>query len=143
MPRIQVTAPQGALSKQDQDAMISRLSNAVLKSEGAQIEDPAAQSLVWADYDERPAGSSYVGGKNLDKPPFIVSVTTPQGALNDGTRAELVAEIGAIVDDIVGAYDDRLNHWVMLYEVTDGGWGGASQVFRLGDIQNAMNIKAA
>ena len=53
-----------------------------------------------------------------------------------------VAEIGRVVDDIVGPYDGRLNHWAMLYEVTDGGWAGAGQVFRLGDIQHAMDIKA-
>jgi hypothetical protein len=34
MPFIHVTASQGTLSKNDQDIFMSRLSNAVLKSEG-------------------------------------------------------------------------------------------------------------
>lgn len=143
MPLIQVDAPQGDLDKSQQDALMSRLSNAVLKAERAPLESTGAQSLVWAHFNEKPQGTVYVGGAAQDKPPFRIAVTTPQGALNDESRTSLVAEIGRIVDDIVGPYEGRLNHWAMLYEVTDGGWAGGGQVFRLGDIQNAMDIKAA
>ncbi|MFT5865948.1 MAG: phenylpyruvate tautomerase PptA (4-oxalocrotonate tautomerase family) [Ascidiaceihabitans sp.] len=143
MPLIQVDAPQGDLDKSQQDALMSQLSNAVLKAEGAPLESAGAQSLVWAHFNEKPQGTFYVGGTALEKPPFRIAVTTPQGALTDDTRATLVAEIGRIVDDIVGAYDIRLNHWAMLYEVTEGGWAGAGQIFRLGDIQKAMDIVAA
>jgi phenylpyruvate tautomerase PptA (4-oxalocrotonate tautomerase family) len=141
VPLIQVDAPQGDLDKTRQDALMSQLSNAVLRAEGAPLESAGAQSLVWAHFNEKPKGTFYVGGVSLEKPPFRIAVTTPQGALNDETS--LIAEIGRIVDDIVGPYDGRLSHWAMLYEVTDGGWAGAGQVFRLGDIQNAMDIKAA
>lgn len=40
-----------------------------------------------------------------------VHVTAPKGALNAGTRHELAAAVGAIVDDIVGPMEGRLNHW--------------------------------
>jgi len=143
MPLIQVTAPKGALNQQDRDAMMSRLSNAVLRAEGAPLEDDGAQSLVWAHYFELPQGTSYVGGKALDNPPLRIAVTTPEGALNDGTRKSLVEEIGSIVDEIYGQFDGRLNHWAMLYEVMEGGWAGGGQIFPLAGIQAAMNIKAA
>jgi phenylpyruvate tautomerase PptA (4-oxalocrotonate tautomerase family) len=143
VPLIQVGAPQGDLDKSQQDALMSQLSNSVLKAEGATLESAGAQSLVWAHFNEKPQGTYYVGGAPLKKPRFRIAVTTPQGALNDETRKSLVAEIGRIVDDIVGPRDGRLNHWAMLYEVTDGGWAGAGHVFRLGDIHNAMDIKAA
>tara|TARA_R110000772_G_scaffold87094_14_gene181858 strand:- start:1542 stop:1976 length:435 start_codon:yes stop_codon:yes gene_type:complete len=143
MPLIQVTAPEGALSKQDQDALMARLSNAVLKAERAPIEDSGAQSLVWAHYTTLPEGSCYVGGQAIENPPLRIAVTTPEGALNDKTRKELVGEIGSIVDDIVGPFEGRLNHWAMLYEVKEGSWAGAGQVFGLADIQAAMNIKTA
>ena len=143
MPLIQVTAPQGALKKTDQDTLISRISDAVLKSEGASPSDPAAQALVWSFYHETPEGSCYVGGKNVDKAPLRIAVTTPEGALNDGTRKALVKEIGAIVDDLVGPFEGRLNHWAMLYELDEGGWAGAGQIVRFADIQGAMNIRAA
>ncbi|MGC1497744.1 MAG: hypothetical protein WA790_18210 [Sulfitobacter sp.] len=143
MPLIQVDAPKGDLDKSQQDALMSQLSNAVLKAEGAPLESAGAQSLVWAYYNEKPLGTSYVGGAPIEKLPFRIAVTTPQGALNDKTRASLVAEIGRIVDDIVGPYADRLNHWAMLYEVTEGSWAGAGQIFSLSDIQSVMDIKAA
>lgn len=143
MPLVEVTAPQGALNKKDQDALMSWLSDAVLKAERAPVDDPAAQSLVWAYFHEVPEGACYVGGQNLEKAPMRIAVTTPEGALNDRTRRSLVEEIGAIVDDLVGPFEGRLNHWVMLYELDEGGWAGGGQIFRLADIQAAMNVKAA
>lgn len=142
MPLVQVTAAQGTLNKKDQDNLMSRLSNAVLKSERAPVDDPAAQSLVWAYFHEVPEGAVYVGGENLEQAPIRINVTTPEGALNDGTRKSLVEEIGAIVDDIVGPFEGRLNHWAMLYELNEGSWAGGGQIFGLADIQAAMNIKA-
>ena len=41
---------------------MSRLSDAVLRSESASPNDSAAQSLVWAYYREQEPGSIYVGG---------------------------------------------------------------------------------
>ena len=51
--------------------------------------------------------------------------------------------LGNIVDDTVGPYEGRLNHWAMLYEVDEGSWTGGGQVFPLAGIQAAMSIKAA
>jgi len=47
------------------------------------------------------------------------------------------------VDDIAGIFEDRLNHWTMLYEIDEGSWAGGGQIFPLTGIQAAMNIKAA
>ena len=143
MPLIQVTASQGALINSEKDAFISRLSNAVLTAEGAPLTSLGAQSLVWAYYDEQSKNAIYVGGENLEQPPLRIAVTTPQGALNESTRRSLVAEIGKIVDEFIGPFEGRLNHWAMLYEVSEGSWAGAGQVFPLADIQAVMNIKAA
>lgn len=140
MPLIQVQAPQGTLKKDDQDAFMKRISNAVLKSERAPIESTGAQSLVWAYYDEKPAGAIYVGGKILDQPPLRIAVTTPEGALNAETRKSLVNDLGQIVDEFVGPFDGRLNHWAMLYEVDEGSWAGGGNIFPLAGIQAAMDI---
>ena len=141
MPHIYVTAPEGALNKTEQDALMTQISNAVLTSERAPLDHVGAQSLVWAYYVEQPSGSIYVGGENLEKAPFRIAVTTPEGALNDVTRKELVEAIGSIVDDIVGPYEDRLNQWTMLYELDEGGWAGSGQIFPLAGIQAAMGIQ--
>jgi hypothetical protein len=140
MPLVQVTAPKGTFSKTNQDALMSRLSNAVLKAERASIDDPAAQSLVWAYFYEIPEGACYVGGKNLDNTPLRIALTTPEGALNAETRKSLVEEVGCIIDELVGPFDGRLNHWTMLYELDEGSWAGGGQIFPLAGIQAAMNI---
>ncbi len=143
MPHIHVTAPEGALNKKEQNALMSRISNAVLTSERAPLDHAGAQSLVWAYYVEQPAGSIYVGGENLNKAPFRIAVTTPEGALNGVTRKELVEAIGSIVDDIVGPFEGRLNQWTMLYELDEGSWAGSGQIFPLAGIQAAMGIHPA
>lgn len=143
MPLIQVTAPQDALDKSQQDTLMSQISNAVLTAEGAPLADAGAQSLVWAYYQEQPVGRIYIGGENLEKPPFRIAVTTPKGALTASARGTLVQTFGRIVDDIVGPYEGRLNHWALLYEVDEGSWAGGGQVFPLAGIQAAMNIEVA
>lgn len=143
MPLVQVAAAQGTLNRKDQDMLVSRLSRAVLKVEGANADDPVALALVWAHYIELPEGGCYVGGQNLNQPPLIIFIMTPQGALNEQTRNTLAAEVGAIVDDILGTFENRLNHWAMMSEISEGSWAGAGQIFPLAGIQAAMNIKAA
>ena len=143
MPLIQVTAPQASLDKSGRNELMNRLSDAVLRAERAPVEDAGAQGLVWAYFHEMPDGDMYVGGVNVEQPPIRIAVTTPEGALNDVSRKHLFEDIGRIVDDVVGTFEGRLNHWVMLYEVADGSWGGAGQVFHLPDIQAAMSIQAA
>lgn len=122
---------------------MSRVSNAVLKAERAPVNDAGAQSLVWAYYHEMNADSVYVGGETPKTPPFHVAVTTPEGALNEEARESLAKDIGEIVDDIVGTYEDRLNHWLMLTELDEGSWAGGGQIFPLAGIQAAMNIQSA
>ena len=140
MPLIQITAPQGALETSARNALVSRVGNAVLRSEGASPSDPAAQALVWSQYRELSDGALYVGGDNSAPQPLQIAVTTPAGALDAQARAALVREIGEIVDDLIGPFEGRLNHWAMLFEVAEGSWAGGGQVFPLAGIQAAMNI---
>jgi len=141
MPLIQVTAEKNTLTKTQQDDLMDRVSIAVLKAERAPVDFEGARALTWAYFTEAAEGSVYIGGENIDNPPVRIAVTTPEGALNAGTRSELVAEIGEIVDDVVGPFEGRLNHWAMLYEVAEGSWAGGGQIFPLAGIKAAMNIK--
>lgn len=143
MPHIHVTAPQGVLEKQHQDILMSRLSNAVLKAERAPVADPGAQALTWAYFHEQPEGTTYIGDEAIPEPPLRIAITTPHGGLNSATRVELAAEVGTIVDEFAGPFENRLNHWTMLYEVAEGSWAGGGLIFPLTGIQEAMSIKAA
>ena len=141
MPLINVTAPEGVLNKTEQQQFISAVSDAVLRAERADPKDPAALSLTWAYYDERPAGTVYIGGQTSEQPPFVVAVTTPEGGISAANKTLFMEEVGSIVNKAVGEYEGRLNHWINLHEVAEGSWGGAGQVFPLAGIQAAMNIK--
>lgn len=143
MPLIQIVAPEGKLNKKDQDKLVKGVSNAVLNAERAPLDHAGAQSLTWAYYIEQAEGTLYVGGNNIDNPPFRIAITTPEGALTPSTRKSLIEEIGSLVDDVVGPFQGRLNHWVMLTELDEGSWAGSGQIFPLAGIQAAMNIKAA
>lgn len=140
MPFVQVTAPNGALSKKTQDELMSRLSVAVIKAEGAQGNDPAALALVWAYYNEIDQGASYVGGQSIENAPIVVEYGTPQDALTDETRDALVAETGIIFDEVFASQENKPNHWALLREIDEGGWGGGGQIYGLAVIQEAMNI---
>ena len=142
MPFVQVTAPKGTLNKQSRDALMSRLSVAVIKAEGAAGDDPDALALVWSYYSEIEPGDGYVGGQPADQVPFVIEYATPQGALDDDTRKALVAETGIIFDSIFASQESAPNHWALLREIDEGGWGGGGHVYGLSAIQNAMNITA-
>lgn len=143
MPTITVTAPTGALEKAARDTLMKRLSDALLKSEGADVSNAAAQAIAWTYYNELPDGSFYVGGEPSVSPRFKIEVATPQGALNDESRAKLVQEIAAIVEEVTGSAGAGLNHWVLFDEIFEGGWGTAGRIFRRVDIVAAVRGGAA
>jgi len=138
---IEVTAPENALDKPTRDRLMKRLTDTLLKWEGAPIDSAAAQAIAWTYYHEIPDGFFYVGGANPSEPRFKLKITTPEGALNDESRAGVVGEIGGILDEVVGPAAAGINHWVLLREIKDGGWGSAGRVFRHEDIKAAVGGK--
>lgn len=143
MPTITVTAPKGALDKAVRDALMKRLSDTLLKWEGADVSSPVAQSIAWTYYNEAPADGFYVGGVATSDPRFKIDVTTPQGALTEDTRGELAKEIGEIVEDMTGAAGAGLNHWVLFHEINDGAWAAAGRIVRRADIAAILKASAA
>lgn len=138
MPTFTVTAPAGALDKAQRDALMRRLTDTLLKWEGAAPDNAAAQAIAWTYYNELPEGFFYVGGANPAAPRFKIEIGTPQGALNDKSRAGLVADIDAILAEVVGPAASGMNHWVLLGEIMEGGWGVAGRIFRHADIVAAV-----
>jgi phenylpyruvate tautomerase PptA (4-oxalocrotonate tautomerase family) len=134
MPTITVTAPKGALGKPGRDKLMKRLSDTLLKWEGADVGNAAAQAIAWTYYNEVPTGNFYVGGVNTDAPRFKIDVTTPEGALDDASRTQLVQEIGVVVDEATDRAGTGQNHWVLFNEIFEGGWGAAGRIFRRADI---------
>jgi phenylpyruvate tautomerase PptA (4-oxalocrotonate tautomerase family) len=133
---IDVTLPEGALSADQRDALGERLTNTILKWEGA-AEIPFSRQITVVYFDERPAGSIYVAGEQEMQARYRVLITIPEGSISDDERkAGLVEEVTADILAIDGTDDEAASFrvWVFIHEVPDGHWGGAGRIFRLRDI---------
>ncbi len=140
MPLIRITAQEGTFNKATQDKFIEEVTDAVLTAEGADPKDPAAQSLAWVYYTEQQQGDVYIGKQNIDTPPVLIRVTTPAGALDQAANNALAKSINDIINDFIGIFDGRLNHWLLIDEIPKTGWASNGVVFSIEDVRSAMNI---
>jgi phenylpyruvate tautomerase PptA (4-oxalocrotonate tautomerase family) len=140
MPHIRITAQQGTFNAASQDKFVTEVTNAVLTAENADPKDPAALALAWVYFNERAKNAVYIGNEHLDAAPIVIQVTTPAGSLNQDSRNKLEVSINAIVNDFIGNFESRLNHWLLMDEIEEGGWASAGIVFSIADVKNAMNI---
>jgi phenylpyruvate tautomerase PptA (4-oxalocrotonate tautomerase family) len=130
MPIFELTYPEGALTADARSKLMEDLTTALLKAERAPDTD-FFRSVTWSYVHELPAGSVHAAGQPVDAPTFKIDVTTPEGALSDRRREELVADATAIVREAAGIADeDALRVWVLLHEVAEGSWGAGGQVIR-------------
>jgi phenylpyruvate tautomerase PptA (4-oxalocrotonate tautomerase family) len=136
VPMIDVTLTEGALSQDKRDALAARLTNTILKAEGAE-DIPFSRQITLVYFDERPKESVYVAGEQATEPRYRVLVTIPEGSITDDERkAGLVDQITRDVLELDGAEGDEaaFRVWVFIHEVPDGHWAGAGRIFRLRDI---------
>src|ERR687888_2132464 len=130
MPIFEVTYPEGALTPQARLQLMQDLTTALLRAERAP-DTEFFRSVTWSYVHELPAGSVLAAGQPVAEPTFRIDVTTPEGALSDRRREELVAEATAIVRDAAGiGEEDALRVWVLMHEVAEGSWGAGGQVIR-------------
>ena len=130
MPVFEVTYPEGALGADARAKMLEDLTTALLRAERAP-DTEFFRNVTWSYVHELPAGSVNAAGRPVEAPTFKIDVTTPQGALSDRRREELVAEATSIVRDAAGIPDDEsLRVWVLMHEVAEGSWGAGGQVIR-------------
>jgi phenylpyruvate tautomerase PptA (4-oxalocrotonate tautomerase family) len=130
MPIFEVTYPEGALSPDARSRLMENLTRALLRAERAP-DTEFFRNVTWSYVHELPAGAVHAAGRPVTAPTFKIDVTTPQGALSDRRREELVAEATRIVRDVAGIpEEDALRVWVLMHEVAEGSWGAAGQVVR-------------
>jgi phenylpyruvate tautomerase PptA (4-oxalocrotonate tautomerase family) len=136
VPMIDVTLPEGALSEDQRNTLGERLTNTILKWEGA-AEIPFSRQITVVYFDERPAGSVYVAGEQETQTRYRVLITIPEGSIKEDERkAGLVEEVTRDILEVDGTNDETaaFRVWVFIHEVPDGHWAGAGQIFRLRDI---------
>jgi phenylpyruvate tautomerase PptA (4-oxalocrotonate tautomerase family) len=142
VPFFELTYPEGALEPDARAQLMDDLTTALLRAERAP-ETQFFRDITWSYVHELPAGSVLAAGRPVDgRPTFKLDVTTPQGALSDRRRAELVGDATRLISEAAGIpEDDTLQRvWVVMHEVTDGQWGAGGKVIRF---QNLREIAQA
>lgn len=135
MPVFEITYPQGALEPEARAKLLDELTTAILHAERAP-DGEFFRGVTWGYVNELPAGSVIAAGKPVEKPTFKLDLTTPEGALSDRRREELVVDATRLVREAAGIPEDEgLRVFVMMHEVAEGSWGAAGQVVRFKELQ--------
>src|SRR5215210_5835080 len=119
MPMIDVTYPEGALEPGAREKLVEDLTTSLLRAERAPDTD-FFRSVTWVYVHELPEGMVNASGKPVTEPTFRVLVTTPEGALSDRRRAEMVESGTAAVLEAAGLTpEDSLRVWVVMREIDE------------------------
>jgi phenylpyruvate tautomerase PptA (4-oxalocrotonate tautomerase family) len=130
VPIFEVTYPEGAITPEARSRMLEDLTTALLQAERAP-DTEFFRNVTWSYVHELPVGHVNAAGRPVTEPTFRIDVTTPQGALSDRRRKELVTEATAIVREAAGIPEEEaLRVWVLMHEVAEGSWGAGGQVIQ-------------
>ena len=151
MPMIDLTYPQGALDPDDRDEAVERLTEALLRLEGAPVNDQT-RAMSWVFVHELSPAAVYVAGRQAEPPMlpiYRVWITVPEGTLLDGPgpvatmqRSQLFREVTEILLGAEGTgYSDAdaARVYCLVRPVRDGNWGGLGSIFRIEDISAFAN----
>lgn len=151
MPMIDFTYPRGALSPEARATAVARLTEALLRHEGAS-DNEATRMMSRALVHELPEECVFVGGEPVDQPTYRVVLIVPEGTLLHGpgpvgtaSRRALNREVAEIVLEAEGTpYSDveAARVFCLVQEVADGFWGGMGTIFRMEDIVAFANPEA-
>ena len=138
MPMIDLTLPAGALEPDERTSLVDELTTILLRAERAP-DTEFFRSLTWVFVNERPASHVYRSGQPVEAPIVRVEVTTPEGALSDRRRAELVDGAGKAICEALDIPEDEapLRVWVLCKEIAEGSWGAGTQVIQFQQLREA------
>jgi phenylpyruvate tautomerase PptA (4-oxalocrotonate tautomerase family) len=134
MPMLDAYIPSDALSPEAESELLSKLTDILIRNEGADPTNPAVRSIAWV-FLHRPA-AVYVAGAAAPAPRYRLIASVPEGQFDDERRRAMVAEVTeAVLDAEDGTHErDPMRVWVFAREVPDGTWGGGGRVVTLADI---------
>ena len=137
MPLINLTYPEGAIDAATREQLVEDLMGDLLRAERAPDTD-FFRSVTWVYVHELPEHNVLAAGKPVAAPTFRVEVTTPEGALSDRRRQELVENATRAVRDAAGIPEqEALRVFVLCREIDEGSWGAAGHVVRFQELREA------
>ena len=141
MPIMDVTYPEGALTADQRTELADELTTVLLRAERAPDTD-FFREVTWVFMHELPAGAVLTAGRPVEKPIFRVICTTPEGALSDRRRQELVAEATRAVREVAGiAEEDAMRIFVLCREIDEGSWGAGGHVIQFEQLRAAAKAE--
>ena len=141
MPKLELTIPADSLSENDQQELAKDLGAALLRWEGAP-DTEFFRSISWCHLQELPAEAMRTVDGVAD-PHAVVKVTTPEGALSDRRRAEMVEEMTKLVLGATGWGEEAaLRVWVMCREIDEGSGGAGGQVIQFEQLRAAAKAES-
>jgi phenylpyruvate tautomerase PptA (4-oxalocrotonate tautomerase family) len=134
MPMLDAFIPEGALSEEAENRLLSKLTDILLRSEGADPADPVARPLAYL-WLHRPA-KMFAGGEPATEPRYRIIASVPEGAHDEERRRTMVAEVTeAVLDAEEGNYErDPWRVFVFPNEVPEGTWGSGGRIYTLADL---------
>ena len=140
MPMLELTVPAGELTDDTKGELQQNLAAALLRAERAP-DTEFFRSISWCHLQELPAEAMRTVD-DIAAPHAVVKVTTPQGALSDRRRAEMVDEMTKLVLGATGWGDDAaLRVWVMCREIDEGSWGAGGQIIQFEQLRAAAKAE--
>jgi phenylpyruvate tautomerase PptA (4-oxalocrotonate tautomerase family) len=142
MPIFELTYPQGAIDAGTREDLVEELTTILLRAERAPDTD-FFRNITWSYVYELPEGSVNAAGRPVSQPTFKVEVTTPEGALSDRRREELVRDATRAIREATGiSEEDALTRiWVLNHEVAEGRWGAGGQVIKFQQLIEAAKAE--
>jgi len=142
MPLMELTYQEGALTPEARDQLVEDLTTNLLKAEGAPNTE-FFRSVTWVLINERPAELVYAGDKSAAGV-VKLDVVTPEGALNDDRRAQMIEAGTSTLREAFGIADeDALKVWVLCRDVVDGGWGAGGNVIHYKELVEIAKAQRA
>jgi phenylpyruvate tautomerase PptA (4-oxalocrotonate tautomerase family) len=126
--------PAGALSSTSEEQLLARLTDMLIRNEGADPSNPQVRSIAWL-FVHRPE-AVYVAGELARAPHYRFVASVPEGQYEPERRQAMVRDTTeAVLDAEQGAHDrDPRRVWVFTPEIPDGSWGALGTIVTLADI---------
>jgi phenylpyruvate tautomerase PptA (4-oxalocrotonate tautomerase family) len=123
MPLLDAYIPAGALSADAERDLMAKLTDLLIRHEGADPTNETVRSIAWV-FVHRPE-TVYVAGQPAEAPRYRFVTSVPEGQFNQERRAAMTADITeAVLDAEGGAHDRRPDARVGVHARGAGGHVG-------------------
>jgi phenylpyruvate tautomerase PptA (4-oxalocrotonate tautomerase family) len=130
MPMIDVTFVRGSVADEALTPLTDELVTVLLRAERAP-DTPFLRDNIWVYLHAVDPAELSVGGRGPGAPRFRIDLTVFDGALSQGRKEQLTADVHAAVCAAAGIEPQgaRAFHvWTLIHEIPEGNWAGGGKV---------------